>query len=111
MSLSFDTVAQSGICDVCGKETQVAVCCSTFGAQSFAYCQDCLVKGLEPYSAMVNYIASAGHYPDDINSIFVEEVRNILKHLGKSEEEFAKDVRDSILQEIEDIRSMKNETN
>ena len=39
-------------CDVCGKEAN-NVCSSACGAISFVYCDDCLSKGLEPYSAIV----------------------------------------------------------
>lgn len=79
-------------CDVCGKETEVYVCASSMGAISFAYCVDCLRDGLEPYNAMVAYISCAGKFPDNINEEYQERVRDILKGLGVSEEQFIKDV-------------------
>ena len=86
-----------GECDVCGKENvHINVRASIMGPVSFAYCDDCLDKGLEPYGAMVSYIACAGHFPEDINPAYQDHVRKILKGLGKSEEEFIKDVNDAI---------------
>lgn len=109
MAYSFEDVATMGKCDVCGKETEVAVCCSAFGACSFAYCKDCLEQGLEPYNQMVEYIASAGEYPKDINSLYIDEIKHILKHLGKSEQQFADDVKSSIMREFELMRSLKDD--
>lgn len=42
-----------GKCDVCGKEANTKVCASTCGAISFAYCDECLNAGREPYHALV----------------------------------------------------------
>ena len=81
-------------CDVCGKEGEVSVCCSAYGPVSFAYCEECLVSGREPYSALVVYIACAGHFPEDINEMYQEDVRKQLKLHGVSEEQFIKDVED-----------------
>lgn len=83
-------------CDVCGKETEVFVCASSMGAISFAYCKVCLTQGLEPYWAMVSYIACAGKFPDDINESYQKRVRYILKKLNISEEQFVKDVNNCI---------------
>ena len=55
-----------GKCAVCGKEGEVFVACSTCGAISFAYCEDCLNIGAEPYGALVEYISCAGDSPEDI---------------------------------------------
>lgn len=85
------------ICDVCGKEVEkICACASTMGAISFGYCEDCLRKGLEPYYAVVAYISCAGRFPDDINETYQKHVRNILKGLNISEEQFIKDVDKSI---------------
>ena len=86
-------------CDVCQKDVtgeDSNVHCSVFGAISFRYCKDCDSKMLEPYWAMVSYIANAGRFPDDINNSYQKIVRNILKGLGKSEEEFISDVNKEI---------------
>lgn len=82
-----------GKCAVCGKETEVTVCCSAFGAVSYAYCNHCLVNNLEPYEAMVADISCAGNFPEDINKPYQEFCRHILKELGISEEQFIEDVR------------------
>lgn len=85
-----------GKCDVCSKEDEVFVGASTMGAISFAYCKECLQKGLEPYWAMVSYIACAGRFPDDINEMYRSEVRHILEGLNKTEDEFIKDIDHAI---------------
>ena len=85
-----------GKCNVCGKEAEVKVCCSVFGAVSYAYCDYCLLNLLEPYGAMVSYISCAGRFPDDINQQYQDLCRHILKELGISEEQFIADVDKSI---------------
>jgi len=109
MPYNFNDVAVDGVCDVCGKEGKVAVLCSAFGPISFAYCQTCAELGLEPYNQMVEYIASAGEYPKDINSIYINEVKYILEHLGKSEQQFAEDVKNYIMREFELMRGLKDD--
>ena len=95
---NFNKLSVRGKCDVCGKETDVVVCASSMGATSYAYCEDCLSKGLEPYDAMVSYIACAGRFPDDINSAYKEHCRNILNGLNISEEQFIADVDKYIIE-------------
>ena len=51
------------LCDVCGKHEAVQIACSAYGATSYAFCTECLSKGLEPYGAVVSCIACAGHFP------------------------------------------------
>jgi hypothetical protein len=94
---SFKELSFDGVCAVCGKETDVVACASSMGAISFAYCEDCLNKGLEPYNAMVDYIACAGRFPDDINAAYQEHCRNICRELNISEEKFIADVDKSML--------------
>jgi hypothetical protein len=80
-------------CAACGAEhTEGAVACSLFGAYSASWCLDCLKVGRDSYDQMVNYIADAGRWPDDINEAFQHEVRHQLKLHNKTEEEFKKDV-------------------
>lgn len=77
-------------CDVCGKETNTTVCCSTCGAVSFAYCTECLKEGREPYSALVGM----GIYSADLHEIFKQDVLfPSLKFQNKTVEEFDADVR------------------
>ena len=83
-------------CDVCGKEGEVFVASSVYGPISFAYCEECLISGREPYDTMVAYIACARHFPEDINVMYQEDVRKQLKLHGVSEEQFIKDVDDCI---------------
>lgn len=81
-----------GRCDVCGKSGKIYVAASTMGPVSFAYCEQCLANGAEPYQAMVSYVACAGHFPNDINKQYQDVVRSILRYLGKTESEFISDV-------------------
>ena len=84
-------------CDVCGtKEVLGMVACSAFGAQSFAYCEECLAKGREPYSVIVDYISSAGRWPSGINAVYQKEIRRQLRLHNKTEAEFAADVKNAI---------------
>lgn len=97
----FEEIAHKGTCDVCGKQTDVAVCSSSCGPISFAYCRSCLEGELEPYGIMLSYIACAGHWPDDVNPAYQELVRKNLAFYGKTEEEFAADVERMIREEQE----------
>lgn len=85
-------------CTACGAtETKGFVVCSGFGAFSFPLCMSCISEGREVYSQMVDYIADAGFWPDDINEDYQEEVRRQLRLHNKTEEEFAADVEQAII--------------
>ena len=87
-------------CEVCGATDVLGVVvCSTFGAHSFACCEACLEVDKEPYDAIVSYISCAGHWPQDINSMYQREVRRQLKLHNKTEEEFRNDVEEAIAEE------------
>lgn len=94
--IKFDEISFNGKCDVCGRDGKVAALCSTMGPVSFSYCHDCILKGLEPYDAMVSYISCAGKFPDDINDKYKMLIRNILKGLNITEEKFIRDVDNMI---------------
>ena len=79
----FEEIAHKGRCDVCGKQTDVAVCASSCGPISLAYCRSCLEAGLEPYGIMLAYISGAGHWPDDINPAYQELVRKTWRSTAK----------------------------
>ena len=89
----FEKYSFQGTCSVCGKQTDVVVCASAFGATTYAYCEHCLSNDLEPYDAMVTYISCAGIFPDDINEPYQNLCRHILEGLGISEEKFIEDVK------------------
>lgn len=89
---NFDQHARAGKCGVCGKETMVAVCASTMGPVSLAYCRDCLESGAEPYNFMVAYVALAGEWPGDIRPEARARVRGLLAFHNKTEAEFAEDI-------------------
>lgn len=89
-------------CDVCGKREAVQIACSAYGAASYAFCPECLSKGLEPYGAVVSCIACAGHFPKDIRREYVEDVHRMFPLWNKTEEEFIRDVKTMIDQEKEE---------
>lgn len=82
-------------CAVCGKPARV-VAASAYGAISYAFCDECLEKGLEPYANVVDYIACAGHFPEEINEMYRADVRRMLPLWGKTEEQFIRDVEAAI---------------
>lgn len=78
-----------GKCDVCGRETETVVCCSSCGAISFAYCAECLHFGREPYDALVGM----GLTSDFINKTYKQKILfPSLIFFGKTVEEFDADV-------------------
>ena len=95
-----------GKCAVCGKEGEVFVACSACGAISFAYCEDCLNTGAEPYGALVEYISCAGDSPEDINDTYLKIIRDTLSRLNITEEQFWKDVKQSIIDENEYLKEL-----
>ena len=78
-----------GRCDVCGKYGRLSVACSSCGAETFAYCNECMECGAEPWGSLVAYISCVGRYPDSINEEYREIVRRTCERLGKTEAEFA----------------------
>lgn len=77
-------------CNVCGKETNTTVCCSTCGAISFAYCADCLRAGIEPYDALVGM----GLYYADFNKTYKQQILDpSLRFHNKTNEQFDEDVQ------------------
>ena len=76
-------------CNVCGKEADTVVCCSSCGAISFAYCAECLNEGREPYDALVGM----GLTSDCLNKTYKTQILlPSLKFFGKTIEEFDADV-------------------
>lgn len=80
-------------CEVCDEQnTDCVVIASTFGPYSYACCSKCLSAKKEPYHAVVDYIACAGRFPDDINEIYQTEVRRQLELHNITEDKFIVDV-------------------
>ena len=86
-------------CGGCKKAEGRTTVCSIFGAISYVLCDNCLRLGKENYRNMVDYIACAGHWPQDINEVYQAEVRRQLKLHNKTEEEFRNDVEEAIANE------------
>lgn len=83
-------------CDVCGKEAN-NICSSACGAISFAYCDDCLAKGLEPYSAIVGMDLLYEDISEISKKSFVDAS---IKFACKTPEDLNRDVK-----ELDDIYS------
>lgn len=98
--MNFIDHAFVNTCEVCGKTTLCVSVCGAYGPVSYSICQDCLVKGKEPYNLMVDYISLAGRYPQDINEIYREAVKEQLILHEKTEEEFSRDV-DAAIKEMD----------
>jgi hypothetical protein len=82
-----------GKCNVCGKEAELSVAASTCGACSYAYCQDCLKAGAEPYDALVSYIWCAGGRLEYINDTYKHIIAATLERVHKTPREFWEDVK------------------
>lgn len=96
-------------CRGCRKAEGFIVVGSCFGNISFALCDKCLREGREDYRNMVNYIANAGQWPDDINEAYQIEVRRQLKLHGVPEEVFKFDVDRAIAEEMALMKEMYGE--
>lgn len=96
-------------CKGCRKAEGFTVVGSCFGATSFALCDSCLREGREDYRNMVNYIANAGRWPDDINEAYQTEVRRQLKLHEVPEEVFKFEVDRAIAEEMALMKSLSGE--
>lgn len=84
-------------CAACGAtNAEGLVVCSGFGPFSFPLCLKCISEGREAYRQVVDYIANAGRWPDDINEVYQEEVRRQLILHNKTEAEFAADIENAL---------------
>lgn len=91
-------------CDSCGTITECVSVCGAFGAITYSCCLKCLAEGREPYRNIVDHVASAGHWPQDINPEYQREVRHQLKLHGIPEEVFKFEVERAIVEEQAFIR-------
>ncbi len=87
-------------CEVCGVKSDVFVKSSALGPFSFAYCKDCLQKGLEPYGALLASVAVVGNFPEDFKPEFREFVYYNLKEHRRFVQDFIDDVEE-IQEEIQ----------
>lgn len=84
------TYTESGVCDVCKKQSEhTIVCSSSCGAMSYRYCLTCLNAGREPYSALT----SMGIKYKQVSESFRQRILDpSLRFFGKTPENFDKDV-------------------
>ena len=84
-------------CAACGATgADGLIVCSGFGSFSFPLCLSCISEGREVYANVVDYVASAGRWSEDINTEYQKEVRHQLRLHNKTEAEFAADVNNAI---------------
>jgi hypothetical protein len=84
-------------CECCGKMTEekdLNICSSGLGACSFAYCNECLVGGYEPYGAIIGLLSCIGieGYLGDNEDRKAWLLKNLELH-GKTMEELKADVK------------------
>lgn len=79
------------VCDVCGEHKEVGVASVPGVPMSVAYCTDCLRANAHPYEIMVINTALCGGY-DHSSEWWQQMVDDTLAHLGKTREQFDRDV-------------------
>jgi hypothetical protein len=82
------------MCEVCKKNVSVGVACVPGIPYSAAYCEECLKANAHPYGILVAEVAVAGGL-ENLAPWFREMVSSTLKHIGKTQEEFDQDVKDT----------------
>ncbi len=96
-------------CEVCEKNPEVGVACVPGVPYSAAYCHECLKANAHPYWVIVgNTCAVLDGYPNGDEEAaqtwrthtaewWQEMVDDTLKHLGKTEDQFKADVKESLM--------------
>ena len=80
-------------CECCGKLVDhTTTLCSAIAAMSFAYCDDCMQKNLEPYHVLVSYFADTKW--DDIFPYWQTIIKESCKLNNKTLEQFEQDCID-----------------
>lgn len=82
-------------CEVCNKNEGIVVCAMPGVPASFSYCEVCLKANAHPYAVVVGNTACINGM-QNAGGWWVELVEDTLKHLGKSREQFDKDVEQAI---------------
>ena len=78
-------------CEVCGKEGNVAVCCSGLVPFSFSYCDECLTHLAEPYWVLVALTSQLGGW-NRVDWNLKRRIKTNLEYLHKDFNEFLQDV-------------------
>lgn len=78
-------------CDVCGEHEEVGVASVPGVPMSVAYCTECLRANAHPYGIMVINTALIDGY-DNASEWWQQMVDDTLAHLGKTREQFDRDV-------------------
>lgn len=75
-----------GVCECCRKEPAVGVAASAIGPISFAWGQNCLRAGVEPYWLLLGCFGDLG--PDGLADWAQELLTRSLEYHGKTAETF-----------------------
>ncbi len=88
-----DLLSTGTYCDCCGRLVDhVTTLCSGLVAMSFAYCDDCMKKNLEPYNVLVSYFANTKW--DDILPYWQNIIKESCRLHCKIVEQFEQDCID-----------------
>ncbi len=77
-------------CDVCKKIADLKVCSSDIAPIAFAYCENCLNKGLEPYSALLGLLITAGSF-ENMKPVYQDFILYNLKEQDIAFEKYIED--------------------
>jgi len=75
------------ICNVCGKNEALGVCCVPSVPCSMAYCKECLEANAHPWGILVANTACCNGL-ENTADFWKEMVEDTCKHLGRTIEEF-----------------------
>lgn len=89
-------------CDVCSKNGETFVGSSTLGAVSFAYCEECLRSGAEPYGLLAYTLSMFGSdWENGMREEYHIIIKATLEATEKNYDELKQDVAKIIDEENE----------
>jgi hypothetical protein len=95
MYRSLNKLKDLRICEVCGENESVGVCCVPSVPISCAYCEECLAAGAHPWSILIaNTVCCDGLH--NMADFWKWMVTDTCEHLGKTLDDFIDDVNRSI---------------
>lgn len=104
-------------CECCGKTSKVHVAASNCGPISFAYCEDCLKSGAEPYGALLGHLSGAfdidqvDDYKTILGDSLLKTIEATLELNSISEEKFIDDLKGAIVEYIKALNEWEEKIN
>ena len=83
-------------CEVCNKNQAIGVCCVPAVPISCAYCRECLQANAHPWWVLIANTVCIGGL-EFANDEWKKMVKDTCKHLGKTMEEFNREVAEEIV--------------